>query len=131
MPRPSHPSAPVRTICYSPAVEVDAARRFYTEVLGFAVVMERPVVGLVSPANRSSQVLIPLAGFDHPQPAFGVDVGTPEAVDRTLAAALDRGLSVVHPLTDEEWGVRRFFVEDPNGTIINVLAHHPTAEEQS
>ena len=30
---------------------------------------------------------------------------------------------VAYPLTDEPWGVRRFFVEDPGGTIVNVLAH--------
>ncbi len=29
----------------------------------------------------------------------------------------------VYELTDEPWGVRRFFVEDPGGTIVNVLAH--------
>lgn len=37
----------------------------------------------------------------------------------------DRGLRIVYPLTDEPWGVRRFFVEDPDGRIINVLAHLP------
>lgn len=37
--------------------------------------------------------------------------------------ALRRGLRVVYPLTDEPWGVRRFFVEDPGRTIVNVLAH--------
>jgi hypothetical protein len=26
-------------------------------------------------------------------------------------------------LQDEEWGVRRFFVRDPNGRVVNVLSH--------
>jgi hypothetical protein len=26
-------------------------------------------------------------------------------------------------LTDEPWGVRRFFVRDPNGVIVNVMEH--------
>jgi hypothetical protein len=30
---------------------------------------------------------------------------------------------VAYPLTDEPWGVRRFFVEGPRGTIVNVLAY--------
>jgi hypothetical protein len=30
----------------------------------------------------------------------------------------------VHPLTTEPWGVRRFFVRAPDGTVIN-LVHHP------
>jgi hypothetical protein len=29
----------------------------------------------------------------------------------------------VYPLSDEPWGVRRFFVQDPSGTVVNVLAH--------
>jgi uncharacterized glyoxalase superfamily protein PhnB len=84
------------------------------------------VLGLTSPANRTAQVLIPPSGFEDPQPQFGIDLGTPDAVDAAHAAALQRGLRVVYPLRNEPWGVRRFFVEDPAGTIINVLAH--TAE---
>ena len=66
----------------------------------------------------------PLAtGFENPQPSFGVDLGDPAAVDAAHAEAVRRGLRIVYPLTDEPWGVHRFFVEDPGGTIINVLAH--------
>ena len=35
----------------------------------------------------------------------------------------DNGAEIVHPLQDEEWGVRRFFVRDPNGRVVNVLSH--------
>ena len=37
------------------------------------------------------------------------------------ARAIERGLEIVYPLTDEPWGVRRFFVKDPNGIVINVM----------
>jgi hypothetical protein len=43
--------------------------------------------------------------------------------DGPAAEADRRGLRVAYPLTEEPWGVRRFFVEDPGGTIVNVLAH--------
>lgn len=33
------------------------------------------------------------------------------------------GAEIVYPLQDEEWGVRRFFVRDPNGRTVNVLSH--------
>ncbi len=34
------------------------------------------------------------------------------------------GLHVdVHPLTTEPWGVRRFFVRAPDGTVVNVVSH--------
>jgi uncharacterized glyoxalase superfamily protein PhnB len=61
--------------------------------------------------------------MEDPEPRFGVDVGDPAAVDTAHAAAVERGLRVVYALRDEPWGVCRFFVEDPGGTIINVLAH--------
>lgn len=125
MPESNETAVPVRTICYAAAQDVGASRSFYTEVLGLTVSMEQPVLGLASPANPTAQILIPPAGFEHPQPSFGVDLGRPSAVDVAHAAALRRGLRVVYPLTDEPWGVRRFFVEDPGGTIINVLAHQP------
>ena len=120
---PLHAASPTRVIPYAGGEDLDASRAFYTDVLGFEVAMEDPVLGLTSPANRSAQVLVPPAGFDDPQPRFGIDLGEPEAVDAAHAAAVQRGLRVVYALRDEPWGVRRFFVEDPSGTIINVLAH--------
>jgi hypothetical protein len=44
-------------------------------------------------------------------------------VDRVHALAIARNIKIVYPLVDEPWGVRRFFVVDPNGVVINVLSH--------
>jgi uncharacterized glyoxalase superfamily protein PhnB len=44
-------------------------------------------------------------------------------VDAAHAEILRRGLRVVYPVADEPWGVRRFFVEDPGGTVVSILAH--------
>jgi len=44
-------------------------------------------------------------------------------VDAAHAAAVREGAEIVHPLTDEPWGVRRFFVRDPDGHVLNVLGH--------
>ena len=44
-------------------------------------------------------------------------------VDAVHAKAVADGLEIVHPLTDETWGVRRFFVRDPDGLVVNVLSH--------
>jgi catechol 2,3-dioxygenase-like lactoylglutathione lyase family enzyme len=112
-----------RIIPYAGGDDMAASRRFYGEVLGLQVAMEDPVLGMTSPSNPTAQVLIPPQGMEDPQPHFGIDVGEPEAVDAAHRAAVAQGLRVVYPLTDEAWGVRRFFVEDPSGTIVNVLAH--------
>ncbi|MBB5959683.1 catechol 2,3-dioxygenase-like lactoylglutathione lyase family enzyme [Saccharothrix tamanrassetensis] len=112
-----------RIVAYAQGTDLPASQAFYTEVLGLEVVMREPVLGLASPVNPSTQVIIPPAGMEDPAPSFGLDLGDPAAVDAAHAAALERGLRVVYPIRDEPWGVRRFFVEDPGGTIINVLAH--------
>jgi uncharacterized glyoxalase superfamily protein PhnB len=44
-------------------------------------------------------------------------------VDAIHTAAVRQGIEIVHPLTDELWGVRRFFARDPNGVVVNVLSH--------
>jgi catechol 2,3-dioxygenase-like lactoylglutathione lyase family enzyme len=112
-----------RIVAYADGDDLAASRDFYVGLLGFEVAMEDPVLGLTSPTNPTAQVLIPPRGMENPPPRFGIDVGDPRAVDAAHAEALRRGLRVVYPLTDEPWGVRRFFVEDPSGTVVNVLAH--------
>ncbi len=115
--------AVTRIVPYAEGSDIAASRDFYVGVLGLEVGMEDPVLGLSSPANPQAQVIIAPTGMEDSQPRFGVDVGDPEAVDAAHAEAVRRGLRVVYPLTDEPWGIRRFFVEDPGGTIVNVLAH--------
>ena len=43
---------------------------------------------------------------------------------RATKPAQAAGAEIVHELTEEPWGVRRFFVRDPDGHVINVLAHN-------
>jgi uncharacterized glyoxalase superfamily protein PhnB len=44
-------------------------------------------------------------------------------VDAVHARAVSLGLEIVYPLVDEPWGVRRFYVRDPFGNVVNILAH--------
>lgn len=108
---------------YADGDDLAASRDFYVEVFGLEVAMEDPVLGLRAPSNPAAQLIVVPRGMEHPPPRFGIDVGEPEAVEAAHAAAVRRGLRIVYPLTDEPWGVRRFFVEDPSGTVVNVLAH--------
>ena len=112
-----------RIVAYAGGQELIASRDFYVDVLGMRVAMDDPVLDLQSPENPTAEVIVGAQEMQGPQPSFGVDVGDPAAVDAAHAEVVRRGLQVVYPLTDEPWGVRRFFVEDPGGTIINVLAH--------
>jgi uncharacterized glyoxalase superfamily protein PhnB len=44
-------------------------------------------------------------------------------VDAVHARAVGQGLEIAYPLRDEDWGVRRFMLREPSGTIVNVLSH--------
>ena len=46
-------------------------------------------------------------------------------VDAVYTRARERGVEIVYPLTDEPWGVRRFDAREPNGAVVNVMAHRP------
>lgn len=113
----------VRVHPYPSGADISASRDFYTEVMGLEVAMEDPVVCLRSPDNPTAQVILEPPGFESPQPHLGIELADAAAVDVAHGEAIARGLRVVYPLTDEPWGVRRFFVEDPGGSVVNVLAH--------
>jgi catechol 2,3-dioxygenase-like lactoylglutathione lyase family enzyme len=103
---------------------LDETRDFYTSFLGFDVAMDMGwIVTFVSPANPTAQISVVQAGQasgGHPSPAMTVEVADVDALHKL---ALTRGLDIVYPLTDEPWGVRRFFVRDPNGVVLNVMSH--------
>lgn len=44
-------------------------------------------------------------------------------VEGAYAEARRRGYAIVHPLATEPWGIRRFFVRAPGGTVINIAQH--------
>jgi len=98
------------------------SRTFYTEFLGFELAMDMGwILTFVSPGNPTAQVtLLQAPASDVPNPNVSIEV---EDVDEVHARALAFALPIVYPLTDEPWGVRRFFVTDPNGVIINVMSH--------
>ncbi len=54
--------------------------------------------------------------------APGISVEVPD-VDAVHAAAVEQGFEIAYPLHDEDWGVRRFMLREPSGTIVNVLSH--------
>lgn len=108
---------------YVESADPVVARDFYVGVFGLKVAMEEPVLALLSPQVPSAQLIITPRGMGTPRADFGIDVGDGGAVDVAHERARAMGMRIVYPLTNEPWGVRRFFVEDPDGRIVNVLAH--------
>ena len=101
---------------------LDSSKTFYG-LLGFEQAMDMGwVVTLASPANPTAQISFFTEERTAPVvPDLSVEV---EDVDAVYARVRASGAEIVREIGDEEWGVRRFFVRDPNGRVVNVLTHH-------
>ncbi|WP_405603896.1 VOC family protein [Streptomyces sp. NBC_01410] len=103
--------------------DIGAARDFYTGYLGLSV--EDFNMGWVaryrSPDGRAEIQLLTRDATAPQDPVVSVKVGA--AVDDAYAEARRRGFGIVHPLTEEPWGLRRFFVRAPDGNILNIAGH--------
>jgi catechol 2,3-dioxygenase-like lactoylglutathione lyase family enzyme len=100
--------------------DMQGSRDFYRR-LGFEEVMDLGwVVTMASPSNPTAQVLLFNQDAHDPQPTMSVEVDDVDAVHAAMTAA---GADIVYPIRDEDWGVRRFFVRDPSGAVVNVVSH--------
>lgn len=95
---------------------------FYTDLLGLGVLMDFGwIVTLGSEELATAQVsLMSEGGSGTSVPEISIEV---DDVDAVHDRAREMGCEIKYGLTDEPWGVRRFFVADPTGKILNVLSH--------
>ena len=112
-----------RIIANIAAPHPDAARSFYCDILGLEAVMDHGwIITFAAPAiDGGPQVSIASEGGSGTAvPDLSVEVDNLEEVQQRAEKA---GLKVEYGPTDEPWGVRRFYVRDPFGRLINVLRH--------
>ncbi|GAA2089273.1 VOC family protein [Pseudolysinimonas kribbensis] len=100
-----------------------AAREFYTGFLGLTETAFDLgwVIRLQSPDGRAELQLVTRDAGSPVDSVISVHVG--DEVEAAYAEAQARGLDIVHPLTQEEWGVRRFMVRAPDGNVVNIVSH--------
>jgi catechol 2,3-dioxygenase-like lactoylglutathione lyase family enzyme len=117
-----------RIIANIAAPEPDAARAFYVSILGLEAVMDYGwIVTFAGPAivGRPQVSIASEGGSGTPVPDLSIEVDNLEEVLKRVEAA---GLEVEYGPNDEPWGVRRFYVRDPVGRLVNILSHtsdHP------
>lgn len=96
----------------------------HQDALGFGVLMDHGWIVTLGDDN-GHQVSLMTADASAPiAPAVSVFV---DDVAEALARVRAAGLEIVHPLTDEPWGVTRFFYRDSQGNVINVGMHTSTS----
>jgi catechol 2,3-dioxygenase-like lactoylglutathione lyase family enzyme len=102
--------------------DLEAAKGFYTGYLGLST--EEFNLGWVARyTSPDTGVHVQLVTRDATAPEDPVVSVHTDDVEGAYEEARRLGYEIVHPLTTEPWGVRRFFVRAPDGTVINVVAH--------
>lgn len=102
--------------------DVDQASTFYREILGLEVLMD---LGWIRTYGSSSKMTIQVSmmtegGSGTAVPDMSIEV---DNVEEALTRVRKAGIAIEYGPATEPWGVRRFYVRDPFGKLINILQH--------
>lgn len=102
--------------------DTDAAKAFYGGVLGLSVVMDHGwIVTLAGEGEALPQISFASeGGSGTPVPDLSIEVDDLDEAHRRLVAAR---VPLEYGPVSEPWGVRRLFVRDPFGRLLNILSH--------
>lgn len=111
-----------RVVANVKAVDLTRARAFYQDVLGLELLMDHGWIRTYgSPSEMTVQVSFASeGGSGTPVPDLSIEVDDVDEAHRRMS---DAGFPTEYGPADEPWGVRRFFVRDPFGKLVNILAH--------
>ena len=98
------------------------ADRFYRDILGLGLAMDQ---GWIRTYASSGEMPVQVTfasqgGSDTPVPDLSIEVDDLEEALRRIEKA---GIPLEYGLVCEPWGVRRFYVRDPLGRLVNILQH--------
>ena len=111
-----------RIVANVAAERIDAAKAFYGDALGMTVVMDLGWI-MTFAAEDSAAPQISVAtegGSGTPVPDISIEVDDLAEVHRKMRAG---GFHIDYGPVTEPWGVRRFYVRDPFGRLVNILEH--------
>lgn len=102
--------------------DMQKAHEFYSGVLGLDVAMDH---GWIRTYAAKAQMTVQVSfasegGSTTPVPALSIEV---DDLDKALQRVRDAEIPIEYGPTSEPWGVRRFYVRDPFGKLINILQH--------
>lgn len=105
--------------------DIEKSKQFYTEFLEMDLVMDMGwVLTFASKENKTAQISIfrneENKALNNSAVFLSIEVSD---IDHWYEKAENQKMEIIYPLTNENWGVRRFFIKDPNGAVINLLSH--------
>jgi catechol 2,3-dioxygenase-like lactoylglutathione lyase family enzyme len=111
-----------RIVCNVETPDVKKAHSFYRDVLGLELIMD---LGFIRTYGCDSRMTVQVSfasegGSGTPVPHLSIEVDNLEAALQRVRKA---GITLEYGPESEPWGVRRFYVRDPFGKLINVLQH--------
>jgi predicted enzyme related to lactoylglutathione lyase len=112
----------IRIMANLRVADIEAAKDFYTNYLGLGT--EEFNMGWVarytSPDTGANVQLVTRDATAPEVPAISIHTND---IDGAYDEARKLGYEIVHPMTTEPWGVRRFLVRAPDGNVINIVHH--------
>ncbi len=125
MAKPPNTRRPVRVTKIGPnlpTADASAAARWYAQVFDVEVLHDMGWIAFVGP-DYEVRPELQLLQSDIAAPVDPVvSIGVND-VDAAYLAVVAAGGEIVYGISDEQWGVRRFFFRDPDGNVINVVNH--------
>lgn len=112
-----------RIVANIEAPNPDAAKAFYGDILGLEVAMDH---GWIVTFTAADATMIPQVSFlteggsGTPVPQMSIEV---DNLNEVLGKIVQAGIAIEYGPASEPWGVRRFYVRDPFGRLVNVLSH--------
>lgn len=102
--------------------DVGTAKSFYSDFLGLST--EEFNMGWVARyTSPDTGANVQLVTHDATAAEDSVISVHTDDVDGAYEEARRLGYEIVHPITTEEWGVRRFLVRAPDSNVVNIVRH--------
>ena len=112
----------MRIVANIKAEDTAQARAFYHDLLGLDLLMDHGWIRTYG-SDGKMRVQVSFAsegGSGTAVPDLSVEV---DDLDAALQRVKDAGIPLEYGPADEPWGVRRFYVRDPFGNLVNILVH--------
>jgi catechol 2,3-dioxygenase-like lactoylglutathione lyase family enzyme len=102
--------------------DIDKADAFYREVLGLDRIMDHGWIRTYgSDIRMNVQISFALeGGAGTPVPHLSIEV---DDIETALVRVKKAQIPIEYGPESEPWGVRRFYIHDPFGKLINILQH--------
>ncbi|MGV6845472.1 MAG: VOC family protein [Lutibacter sp.] len=104
--------------------KIEESKKFYGDFIGLKLAMDMGwILTFISESNPTAQINILYSEkrkIDNSNVAISIECSD---VDKLYKKALAKNIEIVYPLKVEKWGVKRFFMKDPNSVTVNIMCH--------